>query len=230
MLEQAMETVQRTLREFISINDKRRIVIYTKLFSHLVNSWVEVRLMKLIYEVGEFTDCQKTRIISRKSLEAKWASALDTAFCKAFNLSSPRKITSTIVPFTPRSQYAALSKIIKTDLLDSAEIRNRIAHGQWKYAFNEDMTKINGKLTGNLRKESILLLRCRLAMFKSLAQIIHDLAVSKPTFQRDFDVNFKRIEEQQRNVQTIDYAAYEQKLVLMKKRGTEKKKLYQNQT
>lgn len=227
MLDQAIRTVQSTLREYISTYEQLKTYVYTKVLSHLINSWVEVRLMKLVYECGAFTDSEKTRIIKCKKLQTKWTMALNIAFCKAFTVGNPRNITAqTTVPFTAKTQYAALLHTIKGDLLESSAIRNKIAHGQWQYAFTNNMTKINGKLTSKLRQENILKLQFRLAMFKSLAQIIHDLAVSRRTFQRDFDANYKRIEEQQRNSRKTDYEKYKETMVLKKKRGLEIKEKY----
>jgi len=226
MLEQAIKTVQRSLREYISLDEREKTLIYTKLLSHLVNSWVEVRLMKLVYECGAFSDIDRTKIIRCKELERKWTTALNIAFCRAFAISSPKNINMPTVPFTAQNQYGALLGIIKTDLLDSSSIRNRIAHGQWKYAFTENMMGINGGLTSKLGKENILMIQFRLAMFKSLAQIIHDLAVSKPTFQRDFDANYKRIEEQRRNAENTDYNKYKGKMIQKKKKGIRRKKAH----
>lgn len=224
-LQKAIEIVQRNLRECISLDESDQVFVYTKILSHLVNSWVEVRLMKLIYECGAFSDSEKTKIIASKKLESKWVTALNIAFCKSFGVSGPKKIRSqTIVPFTARSQYEALLLIIKNDLLDSNRIRNKIAHGQWRFAFNEEFTAINGELTKTLTQENILKLQFRLAMFKSLAQIINDLAVPKSTYQRDFDANFKIIEEQRRNAKTTDYEEYKQKMVAKKLKGLALKK------
>lgn len=224
ILEKAIRTIQRSLRECVSLDERENTLIHTKILSHLVNSWVEVRLMKLVYECGAFSDSEKTKIIKCKELERKWTTALNVAFCRAFNISSPRNINMPTVPFTAQNQYRALLGIIKTDLLESSSIRNRIAHGQWKYAFSENMIKINGKLTSKLGKENILMMQFRLAMFKSLSQIIHDLAVSKPTFQRDFDANYKKIEEQRRNAQNTDYNKYIERMVQKKRKGILRKK------
>jgi hypothetical protein len=225
MLEQAIKTVQRTLREHISVNEQEKTYVYTKILSHLVNSWAEVRLLKLIYEVRAFADSEKTRIIKCKKLDNKWTLALNIAFCRAFKVRNPKNIKNqTTVPYTARLQYAALLQIIKGNLLESSAIRNRIAHGQWKHALTNDLMKISKKLTAELRRENILILQFRLAMFKSLAQIIHDLSVSKPTFQRDFDANYKRIEEQLRNSQTADYGNYKANMLRKKKKGLRRKR------
>ena len=223
-LEQAIEIVERNLRQAISLNLLQQVFVYTKILSHLVNTWAEVRLMKLVYECGAFSDSEKMKIVGRKELEQKWVEALNKAFCKAFNVSAPSKINKqTTVPFTAKSQREALLSIIKNDLLDSCSIRNRIAHGQWVFAFNTELTAVNEELTKKLAGENILKLQFRHAMFKSLVQIIHDLAVSKATFQRDFDRNYKIIEEQRRNSQLTDYEIYKQKMIARKTKGLQLK-------
>jgi len=115
-------------------------------------------------------------------------------------------------------------KLISNDLLESNQLRNRISHGQWSYAFNNDLLGINESLTRQLRQENIVKLQLRLKMFISLAQIIHDLAVSKPTFERDFDRNYRKIEDQKRNFHSRDYDDYKNKMILKRERGIEKRR------
>ena len=67
--------------------------------------------------------------------------------------------------------------------------------------------------------------RSRRIIFKSLSQIIHDLAVSKPTFERDFDNNYRRIESQKINYARIDYERYKKWMIKKKKKGEEHKKI-----
>jgi hypothetical protein len=109
-------------------------------------------------------------------------------------------------------------------LLESSSLRNRIAHGQWKYAFSETVLNTNGNLTRKLGDENILVIQFRLAMFKSLSRIIHDLAVSKPTFERDFNANYKKIAEQRRNAGNSDYTDYVKRMIQKKGRGLIRKK------
>lgn len=223
MLEKAITTVQRTLRNYISANERVNVDIYTKILSHLINSWAEVRVLKLVYESRAFNDQQKKDILACGGARERWQKALDFAFCKAFNVNQSN-IDSPIVDYTARSRRLALLDIINEDLLESNQLRNRIAHGQWKYAFSEDLLSVNGALTHRLRKENIVKLQMKLAMFKSLAQIIHDLAVSKPTFERDFDVNYRRIENQKRNFHNRKYEDYKQKMLVKRRRGLARRK------
>lgn len=223
MIERAIKIVQRTLRNCISQNEEVNVYVYTKILSHLVNSWIEVRLLKLINESGAYVKSQEKNILECNSLERRWQLALDFAFCKAYKINSIKKTNKELIPYTARIQRQALLDLVNKDLLDSNELRNRIAHGQWKYAFTSNYLRINGELTKSLKEENILKIQFRLAMFKSLAQIIHDLAVSKPTFERDFNNNYKVIEEQKRNSHDVDYAEYERRMVSKRIKGLEKK-------
>jgi len=221
MLRKAMKSVQITLREYISKNDESNIYIYTKILSTLINSWAEVRVLKLIYEIGAFSDAERTRIIKCNGLKEKWQTALDIAFFKAYKI---QKVNSKTTPFTLRKCYEALKELIDNELLESNQLRNRIAHGQWEFAFNHDILDINEDLTGKLRKENIVKLQLRWKMFINLAQIIHDLAVSKTTFARDFDRNYKIVEEQKQNFHNRNYEDYKNKMILKRRRGLEKKR------
>lgn len=222
MIENAIKSVQRILRGYISKDEEINVYVYTKILSHLINSWAEVRVLKLIYEHGAFSDSEKTKIIKCDGAKEKWDMALAIAFCKRYDISI-KNIDSVTTPITPRTRCQMLSELIDNDLLESTQLRNRIAHGQWKFAFNSDLLRINEGLTRILRQENIVKLQLKLKMFKSLAQIIQDLAVSKPTFERDFDDNFRRIEEQKRNFHNRSYDNYRGKMILKLKRGLEKR-------
>ena len=223
MLRRAIEFVQRTLREYISKDDKANVYVYTKILSHLVNSWAEVRVLKLVYESVAFSDSERADIISCRTVREKWERALDIAFCNVFKISR-KNINSVRAPKMARLQRDVLLGIIRTDLLEWNQLRNRIAHGQWKYGFNDDLLGVNGQLTSKLRKENIVKLQLKLAMFKSLAQIIHDLAVSERAFKRDFDANYKKLEEQKRNFHNREYQDYKEKLIQKRERGLKRRR------
>lgn len=212
MIGKAITIVQRTLKDYIRRDEEKNIYVYTKVLSHLINSWAEVRILKLIYEKGSFTDPEKNRLIESDSLEERWEKALTIAFCKAYK-TNPKKIDTVGTPFTARTRYLALLDLIKKDLLESNQVRNRIAHGQWKYAFTNDLKRFNGVLTGKLSQENIVKLQLKYKMFKSLAQIIHDLAVSKPTFERDFDRTYRKVEGQRTNFNNRQYEDYKKMLI-----------------
>lgn len=226
MIEKGIKTIQRTLREYISNDDLSRSYIYTRILSLLVNSWIEVRLMKLVYTDGAFNDSELLKIMGSKTLEKKWTTALNLAFCNAFGLNDPTEITEKKIAQKIVEQHSSLIRTIEDDLVPAITMRNRIAHGQWKHVFSSNPKNINDDLTRKLEQENILILQYRLRLFEALTQIIHDLAVSKDTYVRDFNNNFTKIENQQKNSTSADYEEYKKKMIREKQYGLEKKREY----
>lgn len=223
MIKKAVKSVQRSLREHISKDEELNVYIFTKILSQLVNSWAEVRVLKLVYEKGGFNVSERNRIIKCSNPLERWKMALTIAFCKAYGIPNPKKISYVSTPITPRTRYQELVKLLTNDLMESSQLRNRVSHGQWSYAFDSDLLGINESLTRMLRQENIVKLQLRLKMFTSLAQTIHDLAVSKSAFERDFDANYRKIEEQKRNFHNRSYEDYREKMISKRKRGIRKR-------
>ena len=67
MIEKAITNIELALRNYISTSDSANTQIYTRVLSHLVNSWVEVRLLKLVYEPDAFSNDKKVEIITTSS-------------------------------------------------------------------------------------------------------------------------------------------------------------------
>lgn len=63
-----------------------------------------------------------------------------------------------------------------------------------------------------LRQENLLTLKFKAAMIESLCACIHDIVVSKPTFERDFDAHLRHIEQLRTDVQRRDYSTWERQL------------------
>lgn len=210
-LESAISSIQLALRDYIARCDERNSDTYTKLLAHLINSWVEVRILKLVYEKGAFNDSEIERIIN-SNLNDKWKKSLEIAYRKGFGISYNDKIND--------HRYSSLLYIIDNYLLPSSQIRNRLAHGQWVFAFNNSVLDgVNPKLTKDIQDDNILKIQLRFKIFKDLSQIIHDLAVSTPTFERDFDNNYRKIKEKQQQLINKKYDVYKNVLVTKRIRG-----------
>jgi hypothetical protein len=235
-LDEAIGQVQRDLRLAISIKENSKIYNYTKLLSYLVVCWCESRIMKLIHEPAivitakngiinkpkSFSLTEIDQIISSSTLKDKWLTALQIAIAKAYNVPLDANFPRTL-SFTPRSRYLEIEELISNELLPSIELRNRIAHGQWKQAFTNDLKAFSQPHTTSLRTENIVELQLNFAMFKAIGQLVHDLASSRATFERDFDNNYRVVEQNKLNLHNRDYNIYCQKLVVKYTRGVQRR-------
>ena len=103
------------------------------------------------------------------------------------------------------------------------EIRNKLAHGQWIYPFNDKGTDVEQGKYVLINKENLLSLEFKFAMLGHLANAVHDLVVSPKTFERDFDSHFRKLFQAQTNLRTRDYAKYAQALVDSRQRARAKR-------
>lgn len=226
-LEDAIKLIQRDLRRYISTEQKKEEYIYTKLLSYLVTCWAEVRILKVAFEPNAYSDKELTEILTVSTLENRWITALNISFCKAYQIryTNDCDVIESKLPFTNSSRYSALLSLIKNDLVQSIEVRNRIAHGQWLFAFTSDLKNFSQDLTTELRTEDIVKLQLKWSLLKNLAKLIQDLAVSPQTFIRDFDENYKNIEQQKKNLHKREYSKYKQQMIIKYKKGIETRRL-----
>ncbi len=222
-IEEAIKLIERDLRKYISMAEERPVYKYTKLLSQLIICWAETRILKLAYEKNAFDVNQINEIITRRTLEQKWLTSLNIAISKAYKIKSKINIENSL-PFTARARYNEIKKLINTDLVPSIELRNRIAHGQWRIAFTNNLKAISTELTGRLRTENIVSLQLKKKLLIRLAILIHDLAVSPKTFERDFDKNYSSIEQNKINIHKRDYGDYKAKMIYKYQKGLTKRR------
>jgi hypothetical protein len=73
---------------------------------------------------------------------------------------------------------------------------------------NSDENDVAQEQMNALRKENVLSLQFKKALLSYLSDAIHDLVVSRPTFERDFDEHYRGIVNTRRNLKTRVYANY----------------------
>jgi len=326
LLEDTIEQIQRDLTFYIKSDennlkkDNQKVYSYTKLRSFLVVAWIEVRLLKLIYEPPKsfttkdgiknepevFNEHEKNEIIALDSLEHKWLKVVEIAICNAYKInralinnelnniekkeieipryftenekkevlanndltdmwlkiyeitikqdylmsqemkrkilkkilksdkskeitelkeSKIRELIADKLDFTPRLMFLELQNLISKDLADAFTIRNKIAHGQWKHAFENDIRKESKLLTPKIRTENIVILQQKMNLFKILSDLIEMLCRTPKIFKERFDNYHKKIKNIKSNNSNRDYNDYKQYEIKKYKKGKLKQKI-----
>jgi hypothetical protein len=63
-----------------------------------------------------------------------------------------------------------------------------------------------------VRRENSLTLKLKQNLLSHLVDVIHDIVVSPPTFDRDFDDHFRGLEAGRIDLRRADYKAYERQM------------------
>ncbi len=217
-IEIALKNASLVTRKAISEENNPAIKSFTSLTSFLLGSWSEIRLQKLLYEKNGFTDIERNQINSQSSKIDQWLKVIELAFRKHFNVTRA-VLNENSLPFTSFAQYKILKEIIDIDLRSVIEIRNKLAHGQWIYPLNSDCTEVETNKYQLIQNENLLSLQFKNNLLKTLAQIIHDLVISKPTFDRDFDKNYRNIINTRNILKNRSFEDYRNNLIEKRSRG-----------
>lgn len=224
-IESAMAQVDSVLKRAIKEQRKDLIASSIRLYALLLGVWAECRLVKLLFEENGFTEKERIYILEKKSDDKKskydqWKTALEIGFRKKYN-KKKAILSEKSLPHSAYSQYKTISSILEDDLMPIIEVRNKLAHGQWIYPLNSDQNEIAQKQMDFLRKENLLTLRFRKTILISLAAAIHDLVVSPPTFDRDFNVHYQEIINAKQNLENREYEKYQTRQIEKYKKGKE---------
>ena len=221
-IDRAIEGVARSLRTAISQDDKNTTSSFMRLYALLLGAWAECRLRKLVYEPQGFNDLERSSIHAESTQLKQWQKAVEVGFRRQYKI--PKTIlTDSVLEHSTYSRYITLSDLLASDLRSIIELRNKLAHGQWIYPLNDSSDDVAQEQMDALRLENLLSLQFKKTLLESLSSAIHDLVVSKPTFERDFDKHYRTIVETRRNLKNRSYENWAESLRQKYKRGKNKR-------
>lgn len=183
-----------------------------RLHSFLLGAWAECRLRKLLHEQFGFNDEERARILAAGTQLEQWQRTVDGAFRKHHKIPKA-ELTGRVLGVASAARRDALHGVLSNELRIIIEIRNKLAHGQWVYPFDNAGAFVESDKFTLINRENLLSLQFKYAMLGHLADAVHDLVVSPATFQRDFDQHFKHLEQVKMNLKVKSYEKYETSLV-----------------
>lgn len=210
-IDRAMDKIALLINVAVSQNDKQTLSTFIRIYAFLLGAWAECRLRKLLYEPKGFSDSDRLVILNKSSQLDCWQKTIEVAFRKQYKIPKA-KLTKDVLAHTAYFRFETLTEMLDKDLRSVIELRNKLAHGQWVYPLNNEGNDIAEEQKCALEHENILSLKFKINLIKSLSAIINDLVVSKPTFERDFDMHFNLIVETRRNLKNRKYQDWAKKM------------------
>lgn len=156
----------------------------SRILSGIQVSWAEESLKRLLYENNLLNDNQRNHILN-KPLDQKWLEALKIVFCIAYDLvpvgndicsgvnikNEKRNLGDELV-----NQYLDLRKIITEHLIPNFQIRNKVQHGEWNFAFKPPISgEFSQNWTDKINRENLIITTSRFILVNSVYNLIVDL-------------------------------------------------------
>ena len=217
-IEIALKNTASSARKSISEENVKATESFVRLCSFLLGARAETRLKKLLYEKNGFNSNEREIILRESTQLQQWLKTIEIAYRRHYKISSSPLDKETL-PFTAFARFSELNDIIEQDLRSIIEIRNKLAHGQWIYPFNNDGNDVIQDKFLKLKDENILHLQFKKKLISELSQLIHDLVISLVTFERDFDFHYKQIVNTRNNLRNRSYIKYKNTLIEKRKKG-----------
>lgn len=161
----------------IERNEKAYFKVLTNSYALLYSSFAEVCFVKIINTPYGFNDDEINQInqeiihgrARERNLEDKWKKCLELAFKKIENLANDGEI---------QNKKLRLKRLITEFILEPSQIRNKIAHGQWKQALNSKNTDINPLTTSKIKNLDFVKIDILYLIYEKIAQTVEDLIES----------------------------------------------------
>jgi hypothetical protein len=212
-----MDRIQLTIRRAISSSDDLTTESLVRLYALLVGTWAECRLKKALYEPSGFDAAARNLILSAQTQHDCWKATVEAAFRKRFKVAAAT-LDKNSIPFTAAARYAEALELLETELRPIIELRNKLAHGQWRYLLTNDGTDVSTTQMAAFARENFLTLQYKRDLLAHLASLINDLVVSV-AFDRDFDDHHRLITYTQNRLRRQKYQNYVAKLRARYARG-----------
>jgi len=194
-IDKAITQINLVLNDAIKLNNSAKEYTSTRLLIFLWMSWAETSLNALAYKHPHVSDTVRSKIFGARKEIDKWHLLIDELFKKHYLSKRQYSISRHNIGHSAFTKYQALKEIITNEISIFVEVRNRLAHGQWKVALNSEATSKSQEITTKiwtLSKREILYLK---SILINLNKILNDLICSKSTFERDFDTYIARIDK-----------------------------------
>jgi hypothetical protein len=218
-LQVAIGNTERLAKKAIASRDpENSLRTLLRMYSFLVGAWAECRLKKLLHEEFGFSADERVQVESKNTQLEQWQHCIDLAFRKHHKITKA-PLDQTSLGVTHAARRTALHDVLQNELKIIIEIRNKLAHGQWIYPFNNAGTAVESDKYKLINQENLLSLRFKSALIGHLADAVHELVVSPVTFERDFDTHFRHLNQVRLNLSKKSYKKYEDSLVESRRRA-----------
>lgn len=171
----------------------------------MIGLLAEAELRKIVSDPGGFNDKERLVLLQERSQLDRWLRAVEFAFRRHYTIPLHLEIDESTTAAGVPTQNAVLSSLLREDLSPIIQDRNNLAHAQWQWLLNYKETDFTGRAEPPL---NYLASQRRGAVIKHLADLIHALVVSEPTFQRDYASLYEAITDTRAKIDGPDYPEF----------------------
>lgn len=175
----------------------------------MIGLLAEAQLRTIMSDPSGFNS-KEQRLLSRERNQLdRWLRSVEFALRRHYAVPLHLEIDDANTAAGISVQHQTIIDILRNDLAPIIEDRNKLAHAQWTWLLNNNETDFRGPAAtplnylGSKRRGDLII---------QIANLVHALAVSEPTFQRDYAKIYREITTLQANINGNDYPDFVKEL------------------
>lgn len=243
-VQKALDAIGRGLRHAISSSDASAEIALTRVYTVVLSTWAEVRLWKLLFEEDAFTWRERAEIAgtdvlgqkrshqkrpphappAQRSQTDKWRLIVLFAFRKHYG-GDERASEGGHANDRPVERRDQLLSLFDQHLAEIVTGRNKLAHGQWEVLLNGACSNLLKQTNCQVLAENVLSLQYKRRMLHHMAELVHALVVSKPSFEEDFFPHYFAVEDCCRRISKGGFGDYRQSMIEQFLRGKKRRRV-----
>ncbi len=190
MLNQARTQINKAINNALRKGDIVSSQVQRRVLALVFCAWVEASFSKIIHTPYGFTleeIDQIKRVYQHFNLETGWKKCIELGL---------RRISNSRKSNYKSNIRQKISSIVDDYVVAPSVIRNRVAHGQWKKALNNDNTAVNNSITNELDDLDAVVISKWFRIQEYLLSIIETLIESpNRAFHRDYWQEIAKLED-----------------------------------
>jgi hypothetical protein len=188
ILETARTQVRRAINDALRTSNDRMPTVQTKLLGLLFCAWAVANFHKMVHIPAGFTldEIRQIRTIwDAKGITEGWKKCVELGLRRARGDAG----------FKSNARLRLMS-IVDSCVGKPSQLRNRIAHGQWRQALNNKCTEININITMELDQLDVVKIEIWFECHRRLPTIVENLIASPTrTFIYNYTVHTVKLDE-----------------------------------
>lgn len=197
---------ERVHKAAIRIADAAATDFMARMHQLMIGLLAEAQLRKIISDPDGFNDKERKLLAQERTQIDRWLRAVELAFRRHYAVPVHLEIDVSTTAAAIPGQFTAITRLLCDDLEPIIDDRNKLAHAQWQWVLNSKETAFIGAAASPL---NYLASYRRGLIIRNLAELIHVLVVSEPTFHRDYNLRYNCISTVHSIMDGPDYPEFE---------------------
>lgn len=205
-VDSTLTQIERAHKRAIRDRDQPSEMAMRVIHTLLLGVYAEARLRKILEDPTGFNDRERRLIWLERSQDKRWLAAVDVAARRHYKVMSHQELHE-VVPPPALERVETVSDLLNDDLAPVITDRNKLAHGQWVHQLKSRREDVF-VAEPTTYDYNFVALRARSKLLDYIARLVNVLAVSGPTFDRDFESLIDKIHEAKRDLDGVRYSEF----------------------